>query len=513
MPLPPRTRISLHLTALLLLALPALAGQHADYALAFEPGEKLWRVEARFDGRGEDALEFRFALWTPGAYHTADFGRFVRELEAVDERGTALAVERKAPGHFVVSGARQAKELVLRYRAEAISDSLFSHGIIDVESNRITRGYAYVNPVSLFGFVPARMAEPLRLALRLPEGWKAATVLECDGEGRFLAPSFLRFEDSPLLFSPTLESASFEVDGKPHRVTAHGRSAADVRVIADGCKRLVEAGSKLMRGLPYDRYHFLFGFADEAGGSGLEHSYSTLILVNSGMRVDTTSQQFWGITAHEFFHLWCAERIHVEAIHHPDLLQPISTGTIWLNEGITEYFGKHLLMHAGMLEPEDVLESYVGKGGYEPSSLEGVSWTDVSRATASWKDMRDIMAFVSRMYVLGPRTIFALDMSMRRATKGERGVLDLLHHLMANYAAKDRGFGEQELDDVLAAVAGKPAVEFYERYIDGTHLPEPTQYLDVIGYRFEDGSLEELENPTPAQLTARRDYFSVTGMP
>ena len=66
---------------------------------------------------------------------------------------------------------------------------------------------------------------------------------------------------------------------------------------------------------------------------------------------------------------------------------------------------------------------------------------------------------------------------------------------------------------MLAAVAGRPAVVCCERYIDGTHLPEPTQYLDVIGYRFEDGSLEELENPTPAQLTARRDYFSVTGMP
>jgi predicted metalloprotease with PDZ domain len=492
--------------------LSALASAQVDYTLAFEPGGKEWKVEARFAGRGEETLDFRFPLWTPGAYHVADFGRFVKELEAADEKGGALAVERESEGHFALSGAAGAKEITIRYRAEPISSAQFSNGIIDVESNRIMEGYAYVNPASLFGFVPGRDQEPVTLALRAPEGWKVATVLARDGEGRFLAPSYYRFEDSPLLFSPTLESAEFSVDGKPHTVSVHGKSAADAQAIADGCRRIVEAGSKLMLGLPYDRYHFLYGFVPEAGGSGLEHSYSTLILLNEGIGIGEDQRSFWDITAHEFFHLWCAERIHVQEIHRPDLTEPLETGTIWVNEGITEYFCRHLLLHAGFLEEEELVAGYLESRGMQ-AAVGKKKWTDVSRATADWSGMGDIMQFAVRMYVLGPPTIFALDMEMRRATQGERGVLDLLRHLMKEYVARDRGFGEEEFDDILETVAGKPAVDFYGRYVDGDEFPDPTQYLDVLGYGFEGGELESLDPLSEAQAKARRDYFSISGEP
>lgn len=497
---------------LALLALASPVAAQTEYALSFDPGGKRWTVEVRLEGRGEESLEFRFALWTPGAYHVADYGRFVKELEATDGQGAALAVERPEPGHFVVRGTGPAREIVLRYQAEAISSSLFSHGIIDVEANRIGRGYAYVNPVSLFGFVPARADEPVRLVLHLPTGWEVATALAADEQGRFLAPGFLRFEDSPLLLSPTLRSADFTVDGKAHRVSVHGRSQADVDALAAGCARIVEAGSKLMGGLPYERYHFLFGFVDEAGGSGLEHSFSTLILLNSGVRVSEDSERLWGITAHEFFHLWCAERMHVAEIHQPDLLQPLVTGTIWFNEGVTEYFCRHLLQHAGFLEPEALLLSYLEPKNTAPPGG-GESWTDVSRAAASWNGMGDVLTFAARMYGSGPSTIFALDLCLRRATGGERGVLDLLHYLDEHYVREQRGFGEDELDDVLAAIGGPAAAEFFARYIDGSETPDPAQGLELLGYRFERGELWEVEPVGADQLRARRDFFSVTGTP
>ena len=505
-------RISLS-ACLALVLLAAATSAQTDYRLSFEPGGKLWSVEARLAVRGEDTLDFWFPLWTPGAYHVADYGRFVKQLEASDEQGAPLAVERDEDelGHFVVHPG-SAKELVLRYQAESSSRAQFTNNVIDVEANRIAAAYAYVNPPSLFGFVPARAHEAVRLALQLPAGWKAATVLETDAEGRYQAPSYYRFEDSPFLFSPTLETATFEVDGKPHQVSVHGKSAADAQAIAAGCKRIVEAGAQLMNGLPYDRYHFLYGFVAEAGGSGLEHSFSTLILTGAGTSIDESEHGFWGITAHEFFHLWCAERIHVQEVHHPDLTQPLETGTLWVNEGITEYFCRHLLLHAGFYDEYELLQSYFANPGIE-GMVKKQPWTEVSRATVEWAGMNDLMVFAVRMYMLGPRTIFALDMELRRATQGERGVLDLLHYLMENYVAKDRGFGEEELDDVLLAIGGQPALAFYARYIDGSELPDPAQFLEVIGYRLANGRMESLPEPSAAQLSARADYFSVTGKP
>jgi predicted metalloprotease with PDZ domain len=498
--------------ALVLLAPAAPATQAIDYALAFEPGGGEWRVEARMAGRGEEQVHFWIPLWTPGAYHVAEYGRFVRELRASDGRGRSLTVERDGTSHFVVRGSAGAEEIVLAYEAEPISSGLFSHGIIDVESNRLTSAYAFVNPVSLFGFVPERADEPVRLAVTLPDGWRAATVLAQDEQGRYLAPSYLRFEDSPLLFSPKLETRTFEVDGLPHAVSVHGKEGAEVDALAAGCKRIVEAGSQLMRGLPYDRYHFLYAFVPEAGGSGLEHSFSTLILLAPRTEVGEGERGLWGITAHEYFHLWCAERIHVEEIRAPDLTRPLQTGTIWVNEGITEYFCRHLLRVAGFLEEEELLASYL-ENRLPRGALPAQSWTDVSRAATRWEGMGELGLFAARMYAVGPPTIFALDMTMRRATEGERGVLDLLHHLDTNYARRGRGFTEDELDDVLGSVGGAPAAEFYARYIDGDELPDPTQYLDVLGYRFEAGALSALSDASEAQLRARRDYFSPTGQP
>lgn len=493
-----------------LLATPAF-GQ-VDYTLSFEAGGDEWRVEARYAGRGEPQLDFWIPLWTPGAYHVAEYGRFVQDLTAFDDQGAKLAVERQSSSHFVIRGVEKAETIVLSYDAEPISTGLFTNNVIDVESNRITDDYAYVNPVSLFGFVPARAQEPVRLTLRLPEGWQAATVLERDVEQRYLAESYFRFEDSPLLFAPALESVRFEVEGKPHTVSVYGRDAEDAQAIADGCKRIVEAGAKLMGGLPYRRYHFLYGFVPEAGGSGLEHTESTLILVPHTMSIAESEHGFWGITAHEFFHLWCAERIHVEGIHHPDLTQPFSTGTIWVNEGITEYFCRHLLLHAGFYSEEELLASFFAQP-IPPGAVPKEPWTEVSRAAAKWAGMNDLMRFALRMYMVGPRTILALDLELRRATDGEKGVHDFLLLLMKEYVAKDRGFGEDELDEVLESLGGKAAREFYTRYIDGEEIPDPAQGLEVIGYELVGREARPVAQPSEAQLRARRDFFSISGSP
>jgi len=495
-----------------LLPCATLASAQVDYRLSFQPDVSVWKVEARFPGRGEMSHHFWIPLWTPGAYHVAEYARFVDSLTASDQDGAPLKVERPETSHFILRGAEKAKEVVVSYAARSISTETFSNNIIDVESNRITESYAYVNPVSLFGFVPERAQEPVTLALELPEGWDAATVLEQDDDGRFLAPSYYRFEDSPFLFSPNMITVEFLVDEKPHRVSVHGKGMDDVQTLAAGCQKIVAAGSRLMQGLPYEHYHFLFGFVDEASGSGLEHSYSTLILVNSSTTVAEETDSLWNITAHEFFHLWCAERIHVQEIHAPDLTQPLETGTIWVNEGITEYFSRHLLLHAGFLDEGEFFATFM-----RGAALKGLagdrSWTGVSRAASDWSGMQDLMQFAMRMYMLGPPTILALDLELRRASGGERGVLDLLRTLRWAYVEADRGFGENEMPAILNGVAQADMGEFYRRFIDGAEIPDLASYLGVIGYRIEGGQAVPIEGASEEQLAARRDFLSADGRP
>ncbi len=493
--------------------LTSVGSSQIDYKLSFDLSNKIWTVEGRIANPNKGELDYWFPRWTAGAYHQADFGRWVEELQASDADGNALAFERPNDCEFRIA-AEGVDPVIVRYTARSISKNMvplndLEQFVIDVESNRIADGYAFVNPASLFGFVPDTIEEPVTLEVVLPETWRAATVLGRDENGVYQAPSYYRFEDSPLFFSPSHLTLELVAGGKPLLVTVYGKDAAAAEELAAGCKRIVEAAGKLMRGLPYERYHFLMGFLTESMGAGLEHSDSTLILANP----EFGEAGLWSIIAHEYFHLWCAERIHTAAIHRPDYTQPLETGTIWVNEGITEYFTQHVLLHAGFLDRQRFLDHFFEQDPMEAffGGQEDRSWTQVSRDWKKVDSFDDFIGFVVHMYKQGPRTIFALDLAMRRASAGEKGVLDLLHHLMDEYVEKDRGFGEGEMPEILNSVAGADLSEFYKSYIDGPKAPDLKEFLDVIGYSSDDVQATEVEHPTPEQLAAREDFFSIDG--
>jgi predicted metalloprotease with PDZ domain len=437
-----------------------------DYELSFDIESKTWAVEGKLTNPKGGEVEFWIPRWTAGAYHLAEFGRFVTSFEAFGADGEALGIEHESECQWVIAAEGQT-EVVVRYEAQSISEAVFSDGVIDVESNRIAAGYAYVNPASLFGFVGGRQDESISLAVTLPEGWSAATALKRDDAGVFHAGSFVRFEDSPILFSPELYEWEGEAGGKPLSVVLHGKDGAEAQAITEMCVKIVTAASELMGGLPYDRYSFLYGFVPEGSGSGLEHSFSTLILMAEGMPAKYVAS----ITAHEFFHLWCGERIHVEAIHDPDYTAPLETSSLWVNEGVTEYVTQHILLHAGLVTREEFLSGL--STGQVPQAQEPV-WTNISRGASDWTAGAGLMDWVFSMYQQGPRTIFGLDLELRRATDGGIGVLDLLHHLVEEYVDQDRGFPEGGMVAIIDEVAGADAGagEYYERYIDGPEKPD-----------------------------------------
>jgi hypothetical protein len=123
----------------------------------------------------------------------------------------------------------------------------------------------------------------------------------------------------------------------------------------------------------------------------------------------------------------------------------------------------------------------------------------------------DLIQFSQRMYQQGPRTILALDLAMRRASDGERGVLDLLRLLRHAYVDAGRGFGEDELGPLIDGVAAASLRGFFGKYIDGKEQPDLAEWLDVIGYGCKVGAAVPLESATAAQLGARRDFFSASG--
>jgi hypothetical protein len=152
-----------------------------------------------------------------------------------------------------------------------------------------------------------------------PAGWKGRDRVLERGRwtGRYLAgrPTTLR-RTSPLLFSPTTaqnrRSSRSTASRTPSACTA--RCAEDAAPSPTGCQRIATAVLEADAGPALTiAYHFLYAFADEGQGSGLEHSFSTLILESTGTAIDEHARSFWDRhRARSTSTCGAPERIHVQ---------------------------------------------------------------------------------------------------------------------------------------------------------------------------------------------------------
>ncbi|MBL8841893.1 MAG: M61 family metallopeptidase [Planctomycetes bacterium] len=519
-------RAAARLVALVLLAAPAraqasgsAAGDAVRYEVAIE-GDRdgavqrttaRWRVRATLPHDGAGELDFWLPRWTAGAYHLAEYGEFVDEFAARDATsGAPLPVARDGKCRFVIA-AGAATSVVVDYVARPCAQgSINQNMILSVEGNRIGRDYAFVSPNSLLGFVAGEQDRPCAVRFALPDGWRVASALPAADDGTLRASSWWQLEDSPALLGGALETVPFEVDGVPHAFTLGGGDPARAATLADHCRRIAEAGRDWMQGLPYANYHFLVQVDPlEQGGAGLEHHDSTLIVIDPPT---ASSAELDHLLAHEYFHLWCAERIHVAALDRPDYTQPIRTGTIWANEGITEYFCRHLLVRAGLRTRAQFFAGLAEEGRTArtlwPAAADR-SWSDVSREASEWDDFSDLMAFTVKHYQGGCFTVFALDLEMRAASGGERGVADLLRYLHHAHGARGRGYGEEALPAIVAGIAQADLDPFFAAYVDGNELPKLKERLAVIGYTVKGGLQEIVPVPSASfeQSEALEDFF------
>jgi predicted metalloprotease with PDZ domain len=77
----------------------------------------------------------------------------------------------------------------------------------------------------------------------------------------------------------------------------------------------------------------------------------------------------------------------------------------------------------------------------------------------------------------------ALDLTVRGATAGRRGLDDVLRLLWRRYGAKGRGYPEGGVEDAAARILGSSAKarRFFDRYVRGTESPDLARLLPAAG--------------------------------
>ena len=454
-------------------------GRPIKYTLRFPaPHTHYVEVEAVVPTGGQPQVELMMAVWTPGSYLVREYARNVEGVSAQTPDHQPLRVDKSRKNRWRVQTGG-APTVLVAYRVYAREMS--------VRTNWVEDGFALLNGAPTFLTLVETTTRPHEVRLVLPPTWSTTmTSLPAVSEGEahtYLAADFDTLVDSPIVTgNPAVYE--FDLDGTPHylvNVDEGGvwdgpRSAKDVETIVGEHRRMWGF-------LPYDRYLFL-NMITEAGGA-LEHRNST-VLMTSRWRAGT-SRGYLGwlnTVSHEYFHAWNAKRLRPVELGPFDYESEVYTKSLWIVEGLTEYYSDLALHRAGLSTQVQYLASLSGQIGQLQTTpgrlvqpIEQASydaWIEYYRPDEN--SPNTAVSYYTKGAVLG----FLLDARIRKATAGAKSLDNVMRLAYQRYAG-DRGFTPEQFRATAEEVAGRDLSAWFVTVLETTAELDYTEALDWFG--------------------------------
>jgi predicted metalloprotease with PDZ domain len=451
-----------------------------------------------------DTLDLVFPAWAPGSYLVRDFSRHVYDLEIVDGEG-ALPHERLDKQRWRVH--LRGRPITVRYRVFAFE--------ISVRTSFFDTSRAFGNGTSLFFLVDGEAARPCTLDIQPPEGWHISIALPAvRGKPRtFLARDYDELVDSPFEVG-THERLDFTVGKTRFDVAFFGKSNIDkARMLAD-LQSIARTAGAMFGGFPFERYLFIIHALSTRGG-GLEHACAcTLDIAGFSFDDEKGYQDFAELAAHELFHAWNVKRIRDRVLGPFDYTRENYTRLLWFHEGFTEHMQNLVLLRAGLLSAERYLKDlsedwtrYLARPGRNVTPLSELSYeTWIKQYKPADNHMNRMVSY----YDKGRWAGLVLDIVLRKATLGRRGLPDLFRRLWDRYAKAGRPIDVAIIRAEAEALAGRSLADYFRRYVDGTsELPVPSM-LRVVGVDVHAAAPAEWERNDAVKSARLRAWCGLT---
>lgn len=484
-----------------LLLLPCTARADAEviqYTVSIEgsPVPKRVRIVVSVPGRASETVRVRMPVWSPGDYAIQNHGKYVQEMQT-QQNGKPLVVTHPDANTWEAT-PKQTGAVRFSYALETTPPGNFSQNVY------VTDRQVFLNGAGAFVYADGAKEMPCRLALRLPENWSVFTspCLKPQDKNTFAAADYDRLADSPLIIARDgfWNVKHFEVEGKPHRVILFG--AADKARFADDypdvCRRIVEAGSKVMGGLVYPGYDFDIDVNGKGGG--LEHACCARLAIGS----ETPPQRQAGFLAHEFFHNWNVKRIRPKVLGPFDYLNPPQTGNLWFAEGVTEYYSIIITRRAGLRSEREFLAHW-------RDAIEDFQNNDAqTRVTAEeasrrvWETGRSQGYGGLSYYQKGELMGLCFDLKIRALTNGKKTLDDVMRELLKRTQPPHSGYEEDGVLNAINTITGADCTEFYTRLARTT---QPLPFAECLRSVGLDAQLNSLPDASAAQIALRRDWM------
>jgi predicted metalloprotease with PDZ domain len=476
-----------------------------------QPASHLLAISIDIDvaeNSGVGDLQFQMAKWSPGRYAVFDFAKNVQEFHAYtsncDPRPQAPSSMNCQVNQLPVTRVDNQTWQVRTRGIQRLTASykVFGNDLSGTFSQLDTR-HANFNGGSIFMYVAGHKSAPVKLVIEPPAGWRIVNGrMERLDQRQWQFPNWDEMIDTPTEIAPDWSMEEFQVDKQKYSVVVHsfgnegGKRAALVRDI----EKIVRAEIAMWGPPDFESYTFLIHFAaDDHSGDGMEHLTSTQIIEPGVLADAETYENTLGTVAHEFFHVWNVKRLRPVELGPWDFTRPVSTRSLWIAEGLTNYYGHLMLRRAGIwddarfLRRESATISNIENApgsrlmSAEDSSLSASFLDDAPHAQNTNLENSSI-SYYPKGELLG----LVLDLIIRGRTQGKASLDDVLRRMYedfylkspnASYYLRGRGYTPDDFQRVASEIAGVELSEFFQRHVRNVISPPYDEALSYVGLR------------------------------
>lgn len=456
------------------------------------PSAHLFEVQCAVAHPDPAGQRVSLPAWIPGSYLIRDFARHVVRLSA-SSPGGPVAITKLDKHTWACTPCEG--PLIITYEVYAWDRS--------VRGAHLDETHGFFNGTNVFLMVHGQTDRACRVDIRPPSGgtarrWRVGTAMTRDGAapygfGTYRAKDYEDLVDHPVELGE-FALATFEAGGVPHDIVLTGRHKADLDRLRADLQTLCSHHIMFFgEPPPMDRYVFLITAVGEGYG-GLEHRASTSLLcsrndlprprekaINEGYRT------LLGLASHEYFHTWNVKRITPEAFRPYDLQRELYTRLLWAFEGITSYYDSLALVRSGLIAPDSYLE-LVGQtitrllrsGGRLRQTLEESSFDAWIKF---YKPDENTPNAVVSYYTKGALVALALDLTIRRDTRGTRSLDDVMRALWERHGKPRIGVPEDGVERLAHEISGLDLRRFFDRALRSTDELALDELLSHFGIR------------------------------
>lgn len=443
----------------------------------------------------QDSILFHLPKMVPGTYAIHNYGAYVQQLQAFDQQGQPLPVERRDKNSWHIQQARRLH--TLRYQVDdSWQTPEVKEDIFEPAGTNIAPDSLFVlNSFGFFGYFDGMTERPFEVSIRKPAGMYGATALprkrSTPDTDVFATRNYHLLADGPLMYAAP-DTAWLQLARTRVLVAVYSpNKKLTAAAIAAALQPILNAQKSYLGGrLPVKEYAFLITLSDNQQMTrygALEHSYSSFYYLPESMPTKELLSSIRDVASHEFFHIITPLNIHSEEIGSFDYIRPKMSAHLWMYEGLTEYAAHHAQVCAGLISEAAFLDRMVQKAAVAKSQYnDTLPFTELSLGA-----LDKHKAQYGNVYQKGALIGLCLDIHLRHLSNGRYGTQQLMHDLSKKYG-KRRSFQDEALFGDIGRLTYPAIEQFLRTYVAGSQpLPlDSIVQLAGLQYRVADTILK-----------------------